>query len=164
MRMPLLSTHLMLMLGLLSATTHALIVIYDSGNTAPISDYTRRHTLPKRETKQQKPSFSVLPVHTPSMQPGTVTSRKQALPHLPVPLFMVGSDPLSQRWLQQRREQLIALKAVGMLVEAETEQDVKTIQALAQGLWFATVSGESIAQSLNLHHYPVLISNAGIEQ
>ena len=37
------------------------------------------------------------------------------------PLFLVGADPESLRWLDANRERLKQLNATGMLVQAENE-------------------------------------------
>lgn len=154
-----------LAIALMSLPVTALTVIYDSGNTLPLSNYVNRQTKPKTQPLiSGTANFSVLPVRTPSMHPGRVESRKITFPYLQLPLFIVGSDDLSKRWLQENRAQLKALQAVGMLVQAETERDLNDIKAIADGLWISPASGESIAASLDLHRYPVLISKTGIEQ
>ena len=62
---------------------------------------------------------------------------------------------------------LVSLKkynAVGLLVEANSSHELKEIRALAGGLRIEAISGESIAQQLSIHRYPVLISKHAIEQ
>lgn len=154
-----------LAIALMSLPVTALNVIYDSGNTLPLSNYVNRQTKPKTQPPvSETANFSVLPVRTPSMQPGRIEPLKNTFPYLQLPLFIVGSDDLSKRWLQENRAQLKAIHAVGMLVQVETEQELNDIKAIADGLWISPASGESIAVSLDLHHYPVLISKIGIEQ
>ena len=63
------------------------------------------------------------------------------------PFFLVGSDALSQRWLIARREELLRLGAVGMLIQAETEADVRRIAALAQRPVHNTRFGHGYRQS-----------------
>ena len=63
-----------------------------------------------------------------------------------------------------RREELLRLGAVGMLIQAETEADVRRIAALAQGLSITLGSATDIAKVLGIDRYPVLISTKGIEQ
>jgi hypothetical protein len=112
---------LCVLLSLSVKSAEPLTVIFDSGNTLPLESY-----LPKRapkektatqEAKRQLP-FS-LPITTPSMQPGKVMTTPKALRYLQRPLFLIGADQLSRNWLAEKREQLIRLGAVGLLVEVK---------------------------------------------
>lgn len=163
--------------GSSSGLAEGLTVIYDAGNTLPLSEYTtegayeksptkapRRSETTTSEKETQLPPMTLLPIRTPSMSPGKVTLRTHRIPHFQVPLFIVGSDRLSKDWLQQRKDDLTAVNAVGLLVAAETERDINDMMALAEDLWLFAASGEDIAAELNLRHYPVLISKIGIEQ
>ena len=49
------------------------------------------------------------------------------------PFFIIGSDDLSLRWLQSHRAALQHLGAVGMLVQAETEADVRRVAGASPG-------------------------------
>lgn len=144
----------------------SLIVIYDSGDTLPIAPY-----LPKRsepQPKQPKPLSAnkafQLPIETPSMSPGAVTVTAKPLKYLQQPLFLVGTDARSKAWLEAKREQLVKLNAVGLLIQADTWKDIQTMQALAKGLRLIPASADSFAKPLALKHYPVLISKDGWEQ
>lgn len=144
----------------------SLIVIYDSGDTLPIAPY-----LPKRSEPQPKlpkqPSASKafqLPIETPSMSPGGVKVTAKPLKYLQQPLFLVGTDARSKSWLKAKRDQLVKLNAVGLLVQANTVKDIQAMQALAKGLRLIPASAESFAKPLSLTHYPVLISKDGWEQ
>ncbi|MCZ0866739.1 integrating conjugative element protein [Dasania sp. GY-19] len=143
-----------------------LTVIYDSGDTLSLEPY-----LPKRapreevtlqEKKDQLP-FN-LPITTPSMQSGKVTVTPKALRYLQRPLFLVGADQDSRDWLVEKREQLIRIGAVGLLVEATTQKDVEAVLAVAEGLRLVPASAEGFATRLGLTHYPILLSKEGWEQ
>ncbi|MGH8538077.1 MAG: PFL_4695 family integrating conjugative element protein [Gammaproteobacteria bacterium] len=79
------------------------------------------------------------------------------------PLFLVGADPESLRWLDANRERLKQLGAVGMLVQAETEAELKAVTEAAHGLPLIPASGEAFAERLDVAHYPVLITREGVE-
>lgn len=143
-----------------------LTVIYDSGDTLPLEPY-----LPKRapqekttvqDAKRQLPF--TLPITTPSMKPGKVTVTPKALRYLQRPLFLVGSDHASRDWLVKKREQLIRIRAIGLLVEAKDRQEVEAVLAVAKGLRLVPASAESFATKLGLSHYPILLSKEGWEQ
>lgn len=144
----------------------SLIVIYDSGDTLPTAPYLPQRSEP--QPKHSKPS-SVnkafqLPIETPSMSPGGVEVTAKSLKYLQQPLFLVGADARSKAWLAAKRDQLVKLNAVGLLVQANTLEEIQAMQTLAKGLRLIPASAESFAKPLSLTHYPVLISNNGWEQ
>lgn len=149
---------------LIASTTHSLTVIHDTGDTLPLSEYAPKSNEPKQKKEVKPPRMTILPIRTLTMNPGKVTPASHHLTHFQVPLFIFGADPLSKEWLKSRRQELIELNAVGMLVQAETEQDLRDMNALTEGLWVFPASGDDIAKELDLYHYPALISKIGIEQ
>lgn len=151
-------------LGVGAGAREPLIVIYDSGDTLPLAPYlpTPRQNSTPQEPKTQWP-FS-LPILTPSMNVGRVTVTPKALRYLQQPLFLIGADPVSREWLTAKREQLIRVGAVGLLIEAKDRQDVEAVLAIADGLRLVPASAEGFAAQLGLTHYPILLSKAGWEQ
>lgn len=69
-----------------------------------------------------------------------------------------------REWLGTHRGRLAELGAAGMLVEAGTVDDLRTIARLAKGLPILPAPATDIARALGLEHIPVLISRRGIEQ
>lgn len=108
------------------------------------------------------PSY-LLPIRSPGLTPGTVQPRSLEV-KVSRPVFLVGSDRRSLAWLQQHKDQLRELGAVGLLVQAETTADLRAIARIADGLQIAPASGTSIAKAVGVSHYPVLIGPTGIEQ
>ncbi len=98
-----------------------------------------------------------LPIRSPGLTPGPLERRAASHPFAR-PFFLIGSDPLSRQWLARHRDRLAEIGAVGMLVEAETVDDLHAIAALAEGLPILPASASDIAQALGLSHYPVLIT------
>jgi len=166
----------LLLLGLLLVPLTAsaeLTVIYDSGETRPLApllevlagepegaDAVIHPRLPLGAADIE----ALLPIHSEGLSPGPVTRRVVEQSLVARPFFLVGSDPLSRRWLATHRERLLAIGAVGMLVEAETVEDVRAITAIARGLPLLPAPASDIASALGLVHYPVLVSRLGIEQ
>ena len=149
---------LCLLLCLGAHAREPLTVIYDSGDTLPLEPYLPKRAPQEKVTTQKKNgqlAFN-LPITTPSMQPGKATVTPKALRYLQQPLFLVGADQVSRDWLAERREQLIQLGAVGLLVEA--------VLAIAEGLRLVPASAEGFAAKLGLTHYPILLSKEGWEQ
>ncbi len=163
----------------------ALTVIYDSGQTRPIASYLK--SIQQLESRSSKvyagnpineierlgPAqiSNLLPIRSPELTPGALTASAASQAVLnrlaqgnARPFFLVGADALSQRWLLARRGELLRLGAVGMLIQAETETDVRRMADLAQGLPMTLGSASDIGKALGIAHYPVLISSGGIEQ
>ena len=157
---------LCLLLCLGAHAREPLTVIYDSGDTLPLEPYLPKRAPQEKVTTQKKNGQLAfkLPITTPSMQPGKVTASPKALRYLQQPLFLVGADQVSRDWLAERREQLIQLGAVGLLVEAKDRQEVEAVLAIAEGLRLVPASAEGFAAKLGLTHYPILLSKEGWEQ
>ena len=150
-----------------------LTVIYDSGHTQPIAPFLEAFESAD-ETPQQSPvptrpqlgaadPEAWLPIQSPGLTAGPVQARSQDRPFAR-PFFLIGSDARSRQWLQDHRDRLKEIGAVGMLVQADTLEDLRTIAELADGLSILPASASDIAKALRISHYPVLISAHAIEQ
>jgi len=150
-----------------------LTVIYDSGHTQPIAPFLEAfdagNASPKQSPVPTKLPLSAadpqawLPIQSPGLTPGPVQARSHDRPFAR-PFFLIGSDARSRQWLQDHRDRLKAIGAVGMLVQADTLDDLRTIAELADGLSILPASASDIAKALGISHYPVLISTHAIEQ
>lgn len=149
-------------------------VIHDSGNTRPLAPYLE--IIDRTETATNPPTGTpnrprlgaadvqtLLPIRSPGLSPGPVKARPHNRP-FSRPFFLIGSDDRSRRWLVEYRERLKAIGAIGMLVQAETQEDLRNIARLANGLPILPASAADIATALGISHYPVLITSQGIEQ
>ena len=105
----------------------------------------------------------VLPVHSARLSPGVVPPRTLSLPGM-TPLFLVGQDAASLEWLSRHAHELLKLGANGLAVEVDDARALRRIQTAAPGLNIWPVSGDDIAERLDLGHYPVLITPTGLEQ
>lgn len=153
-----------------------LVVIYDNGHTAPLApllEVFRDEAPTAPPAIRAVPDLGaadlarLLPIRTPELTPGPLTPRALVLPNgatIPRPLFLVGADSRSRQWLAQHRTKLLEIGAVGMLVQAESLEEIRAIADLAQGLAILPASASDIARHLQLDRLPVLISSRGIEQ
>ena len=171
------TTVLLLSLGIPVSAGSALTVIHDSGETYPLApflevfneDAARREGPPASPIPPSPPAMGaaelerLLPIRSPGLTPGRVARRdsKRAFAR---PFFLIGSDGLSREWFATHRDRLAEIGAVGMLVEAETLDDLRAIATIADGLPILPASASDIAEALGLSHYPVLITKDGIEQ
>jgi integrating conjugative element protein (TIGR03765 family) len=151
----------------------ALTVIYDNGNTQPIAPFLEVFEAGE-VSAQQSPVMTRsplgaanpeawLPIQSPGLSPGPVKQRPHDRPFAR-PFFLIGSDVRSRQWLQDHWDRLKDIGAVGMLVQADTLDDVRIIADLADGLSILPASASDIAQALGISHYPVLITTHLIEQ
>ena len=150
-----------------------LTVIYDSGHTQSIAPFLEvfdaGNASPQQSPIPTKPLLGAadpqawLPIQSPGLTPGPVQPRSHDRPFAR-PFFLIGSDARPRQWLQDHRDQLKAIGAVGMLVQADTLDDLRTIAELADGLSILPASASDIANALGISHYPVLISTHAIEQ
>jgi len=108
-----------------------------------------------------------LPIATPQLTPGDVVTK--AIDHaqttsLPQPIFLIGSDECSKTWLEKNRDQLKQIHAIGLLIQANTPEDIQVIQTLGQGLTIIPAPANELIQRYSLTHYPVLITNEEVSQ
>lgn len=149
------------------AAEQELIVAADLGGQ-PTADYFSAID-PPSEPENEAPlltlstpgTLPVFPVRTPELSPGRQAARALDLPGMP-PVFIIGDDELSRRWLVSRRDQLKQDNATGYVVNVATEAAWQALQALAAGLTLLPVSGSDLAARLRFSHYPVLISERGL--
>lgn len=107
------------------------------------------------------PMSVMLPVVTPEMSPGKVVP-KTAKTSTTTPLFIVGDDALSHRWLKQRASYLASIHAIGMVVNVKTPSGLARMKQY--GLTVYPVPGHDFANAFGLRHYPVLIEGQQIKQ
>lgn len=119
---------------------------------------------PARDTEPGAAALALLPIRTPEMAPGTVQPRQIDAKSLDRPFFIIGSDSRSRAWLAAHRARLVQMQAAGLLVQAETVEDLQRVADLGDGVPIAPVPGGDVAKRLGLKHYPVLISAGWIEQ
>jgi len=165
---------ILLFLSLIPALAGAaLTVIYDNGNTRPIAPFLAAFNstdtlLPQHQTKQRlqlgaADIESLLPIRSPGLTPGIVQPQNHDRPFAQ-PFFLIGSDELSKQWLLENRDRLKEVGAVGMLVQADTLEDLRSIAEISGGLSIMPASATDLAEALKISHYPVLITAHGIEQ
>ena len=171
------TTVLLLSLGMPVSAGSALTVIYDSGETYSLApflevfdeDADRRDGPQANPIPPSPPAMGaaelerLLPIRSPGLTPGRVEPLDIKRPFAR-PFFLIGSDDLSREWFATHRDRLAEIGAVGMLVQAETLDDLHAIAAIADGLPILPASASDIAAALGLVHYPVLITKDGIEQ
>lgn len=158
------------------AADAGLIVVHDGGGASALPYYRELNlktpepgqavTRPTLETPRPRnrgySEGDLLPVRSTRLSPGTITPRAIHAPGLK-PIFLIGDDSRSRVWLRANAEKLHALRAVGFVVQVESEDALRSLRHLAPDLTLVPASGDDLAQRLGLKHYPVLVTATGIE-
>lgn len=157
-----------MVLGVASFTVQAeLTVVADLGGQPTATYFEGINNQGKATASQAEPlsviPLTVLPISTPELTPGKVEARALTLPGMR-PMFLIGDDDLSRRWLSLRRDALVQLNAVGLVVNVASEGALNDLEKHADGLELLPVSGSDSAKRLGLTHYPVLLTEKGLEQ
>lgn len=177
---------LALLLPLVASVSAAPRMLYDAseGASQPIDPYLRvlrksaQFVLPDDPATRSKIQQDLLaigrkhggysgvhvPIRTSNLVPGRTTTRDAYFPNLAMPLFVVGADPLSLAWLKQWRTALVKVGAVGWVVQAENEQELRAVAEAGAGLRFMAAPGNALTGVFGIEVYPVLISERAIEQ
>ncbi|GIU42887.1 hypothetical protein TUM4438_10490 [Shewanella sairae] len=111
------------------------------------------------------PYAQMLPVKTPQLTPGKIefTNVNQSTSaQLPRPLFIVGDDALSHRWLTHYEDKLKSINAIGIIVNVTTEQGLNRFKQYSLQIY--PVQGHDFAKTFSLKHYPVLIHDGRLTQ
>jgi integrating conjugative element protein (TIGR03765 family) len=156
-----------------NANASSLTVIEDQGGASALPYYERLQPNPQTsDIKEVKPiplqgpvtEAHMLPVVSHKLSPGRVVARVNNAGGLSQPIFLIGSDDLSVVWLKQRGDVLRELGAVGLVVNVSDANSLASLRKVAAGLTLIPASGDDIAGLLKISHYPVLITQTGIEQ
>lgn len=159
-----------------AATQAVPVVIYDSGQTVPISQFLApafQNSNPSKRTPMRPvapdasraPLPVTFPVRTTSMRPGTLHSATHGVKlqsWLPTGVFLVGTDEMSKAWIVRNRDVLARQRAAGIVVHADNMDAFRSVQVLGRGLPMAPSSAEDLAKRLRLNVYPVLIRPDGV--
>src|SRR5207249_4511447 len=119
-------------------------VIHDDGTGVSID-----HLLAQPMANEDGTSWSQVqyPIRTPGLRPAKLRGHPvwPDAQWLTQPVFLVGADTASRRWLRMHRAALLKLGATGLLVDARSEADHRAVQHDADGLTVAPVAATWLA-------------------
>ena len=104
------------------------------------------------------------PLVPSNMQPGVMKGFKFKETKRVQPFAVVGTDPLSIKWLRFRFDKLAELNAPIYVVEAESFQQLQAFSSEFSGLKFVPSSGDGIGKELKVGAYPFLVTSTGVWQ
>ena len=162
-------------LFVVSVASQAATVIFDSGQTVPISQFLApafqitnvsqgAPMRPVAPDAAHAPLPVTFPVRTARMSPGKLLPTTNAVKlqsWLPTAVFLIGTDDMSKAWIVHNRDLLAKQRAAGIVVHADNIEAFRTMQTLGHGLPMAPSSADELAKRLRLHVYPVLIRPDG---
>lgn len=161
------------------------VVIYDSGNAYPMSQWvdddlledTRTEQTPEqmaRAVEMALDSFKtddaqlpqIFPVVPKIIRPITLPGSKMLkdLPTLPQPMFVIGDDDYSLQWFEANREILMQYGAVGMLTHVDSRETWEQLQRLVAPLQLYPLNADMLAQEFGVPGYPIMVTRAGFFQ
>ncbi len=141
------------------------VVLLDEGGEPPPYSIPSMASLPS-PARPPDPAALLFPVHTARMTPGPVRRRRVRLPDgwRGCPLFVVGDDPRSLRWLKRHYRRLAELGASGLVTEVESMGRFLALARAFPALRLTPAPADTIAEAYGIRHYPVLISGRFVEQ
>jgi integrating conjugative element protein (TIGR03765 family) len=104
------------------------------------------------------------PIVTTRMRPGRVVSRRWQAPGDFRPLCLVGNGAWSRDWARRHAGRLAAIGATCLMVQARNAPELERMRRILAGVPVIAASGNDLAQTLNLTHYPVLLTPEAMEQ
>ncbi len=120
---------------------------------------------PRIQKDPQNPSVW-LPLRSDKLSPAKIEVVQEVYySTLESPICIIGSDPLSLRWLKTNLQNLIDVKARCWLVQAKNFNDFSTVSKLLNGRVLMTpADGDAVAGFFKIKHYPVIIDQRYISQ
>lgn len=139
-------------------------VLADTGRTVSSVQYLV-HALDSSDSDTET-SLVSFPVRVAGMSPGALGDNDHSIeipPWLTRPVFLVGSDPVSLRWLSDHHAALLRLDAAGIVIAVE---DVPTFKAMRRvtSLPLVPHPAPQLVQRLRAQgivHYPLLLMENG---
>ena len=118
------------------------------------------------ERRSKKLVHSHFPVVTASMSVGRVTedeARDVKYQMATRPMFIIGYDPVSIKWLSSNKELLKEKKAIGLVVNIQTKEQMEELQSIVgDGVLMQPTPGDRLAEHLKIRHYPFYMDNQGV--
>lgn len=142
-------------------------VLYEDGKTYSIEPYTGKMIVesmsPDQGTWDEAENFG-FPVTTGLWRIGSFNYKPEGLPGLPLNFYIVGCNPESQRWLRARKAELLEMRALGLVVECRSRQELEKMRSEFTPLVLQPMQGDDLALKLNHYEYPALVTRSSIEQ
>ena len=125
-----------------------------------------------QSTKAGMPKGLDAPVQFPVVTKGLSPKAFESYPNpaannggeMSAPICVIGHDPLSISWLNEKKDALVDANAMCFVVNVETEAAFNQLQSIAPKLRLAPLSANWLGTLLKVEHYPALITAQWIAQ
>ena len=150
----------------------SLITLADHGGV-PVKSILSDEPLPTVNSKLEIPkapdvksSEIAYPVITPEMKVGPIgkdEAKNINTSYLTFPIFIIGYDRVSAKWLQNNLDFLESKKAVGLVVNIQDSSQMKKLRELSRNkLVLQPTPGGDLSNAIGLKHYPAYIDQNGL--
>lgn len=79
------------------------------------------------------------------------------------PMFIIGYDPVSISWLKSNQALLSEKKAIGMVVNVKTKEQMDALQKIVgPDVMMQPTPGDRLSEHLKIKHYPFYMDNQGV--
>ncbi len=146
------------------------VEIHDSGQTLPIAPYlaplyaeqvpARRRSPANPPLQNATPISAMFPLKTTLLAPGKIAPTNVKM-LMPMPIFVVGDDPVSRAWMNRNAKVLFDLQATGIVVQATTEAQFWAFRNAYPALRMVPSHGDDLNRTFGLKAYPFLIKSDG---
>jgi integrating conjugative element protein (TIGR03765 family) len=168
---PLLLAWLMMTSAQAAQPTRAPVVVYRGAQSVPTAPYIQAFVQPREKhctRLESTPKTGVTPLGTRlplmprQLRPGLPSAQQTRAPVQP--FFIIGMDRTSLDWLSRTLPTLLAINAIGMVVQAASREDWQLLQSKAQGsgLSLALYPDTGLKEAYGITTYPVLVVPQGI--
>lgn len=152
--------------------TYNLAVIEDRGGQSTSSYMPKKNSNAKQqvqarfEKQHNMLKNPYLPVITKNMTVGPISdseAKEIRYEMLQKALFIVGYDPVSMNWMRQNKELLSEKGAIGLVVNIETKEQLAEMRNIVgEEVILQPTPGDSLAEHVNIRHYPFYVDNQGV--
>lgn len=117
----------------------------------------------RRSTRLTKSHF---PVVSEMLSVGKIENDEAAQVKYQVamrPIFIVGYDPVSIKWLEDNKDMLITKDAIGLVVNVGNQSEMNELHQVLEGkVLMQPIPGDNFAKELQIRHYPFYMDNQGV--
>lgn len=150
--------------SLITLADHGGVSVKSILSDEPLPTANSKLEIPK--APEVKSSDIAYPVITPEMKVGPIGTDEANninASYLTFPIFIIGYDRVSAKWLQNNLDFLESKKAVGLVVNIQNSSQMKKLKELTKGkLVLQPTPGGDLSQAIGLKHYPAYIDQDGL--
>lgn len=145
------------------ANSAKLQLLYDTGN----SNLIKYQKDPKIKLERPDPIkflASQFPVVSKKWKLGEFESKRIHFKEMKSPIFVIGCDDTSLRWVEHRRKLIENKRVLGFVINCNSFDDYNSLKAAIYPIVVQPINFDSLADYLKHDQYPAYIHQTAIEQ